>query len=119
MTATTDAARLVAQDMRDFANCEGNAVFLRRMIYENSAVLTELIAEFDVVPDRDEPTMQRLYYARAVCGTAGECGGHTGMWHLMPEFAVTVDEVCDIIETPPPEPPLEGARAGADTPRVN
>jgi hypothetical protein len=97
-TPLTIQCRAVAARMRVFPNCEGNAVYVHRLVYEDSATIASLIPELEaIVPPVPYGDVQGLYRAASFAGTAMECGGNTGLWPLMAAGAdaliVAVDHV--------------------------
>lgn len=98
-TPITTEARAVAERLRHFPALEGNANYLRKLIYEDSATCTSLIAELEGIdPPADEAIVQGLYTAAASCGSVGECSGNIGMWPLAATAADSIDAACDAVE---------------------
>jgi hypothetical protein len=101
MTATplTTECRAIAERMAAFPNLEGNANYLRKLIYEDSATVASLIPVLEGIdPPVPYDVVQGLYRAASICGTVGECSGHVGMWPLVQAGADALVAAVDLVE---------------------
>jgi len=105
----TTEARAVAARLADFSACQGNIVYLHKLIYEDSAVITGLIAPLEAIePAVDYAVVQDLYKAAAAVGSVGEVGGNTQTWPVIEQQApAAILAAVDLIEAVPEESPEE------------
>jgi len=96
-TPLTTECRAIAERMRAFPSLEGNAQYLRKLIYEDSAKVVELIPLVETAT-QDQDIVRGVYNAAAVCGSSGECSGNIGMWALVPAAAGQLDAALDVVE---------------------
>lgn len=102
VTPLSTECRAVAARMRVFGACEGNTNYLRKLIYEDSASVAQLIPVLEAItPPVDQAAVQGLYKAAATCGTVGECSGNVGMWPLVQTAADALIVAVDLIDAAP------------------
>lgn len=105
-TPLTTECRAIVARLRGFPNMEGNLNYQRKLIYEDSATLGELIAALEAIePAVDEAAVQALYSAVSTVGSVGEGSGNTGLWPRVQLAADAIAQACDLVEAAPePEP---------------
>jgi hypothetical protein len=103
-TALTIECRAIANRMRAFPNCEGNAQYLRKLIYEDSAKVATLIPLIDA-SSATADEKRGVYEAASICGSVGECSGNTNMWPLVTDHATQLDRALDILDAAVVEDP--------------
>jgi hypothetical protein len=98
-TELTTECRAIAERLRAFPNLEGNVMYLRKLIYEDSATVSSLIPVLEAIePPVEESIVQGLYQAASITGTVGECGGNVAMWPLVEKAADALIAAVDAVE---------------------
>lgn len=96
-TSLTTECRAIADRLANFTAYEGNAVTLRRMIYEDSATVNELRGV--ITTDGGAPEIADALIPVAVrLGNAGETGGHIAWHQFMNEQAAPLLAAVDYVE---------------------
>lgn len=99
VTPLTIKCRAIVDRLNHFSTCEGHPQLLRKMIYEDSATVTELRG---VIADDAPELADGLIPVATRLGNAGETCGNI-QWHqMMREQAPALQAAIDYVEGLPP-----------------
>jgi len=108
----TIEARAICARLAVFSSCEGNMQYLRKLIYEDSLVISSLIEPLEAIdPPVDYSIVQNLYKAAAAVGSVGAVGGNIQTWPLIqveaPAAIMAAVALIEAVSEEPPETPPE------------